>query len=264
MNRRSILALGLVPLASSQEKKTADAAGYDDTPYLPNQKWRVHDIARPRPRVVRAEPGRPPSDAVILFGRNLSQWLSVNAGKTTDAQWKVGNGYFEVTPGTGHLITREKFGDCQLHVEWTTPKPPQGESQARGNSGVLLMSRYEIQVLDSYGNVTYADGQAGSIYGQWPPLVNASRAPGEWQTYDIAFEAPRFEGGKMVTPAYSTVFHNGVLVHHHKAHIGAMRHRIVGVYEPHGPEEPLMLQGHRNPVRYRNIWVRRLRGYDQG
>jgi hypothetical protein len=138
-----------------------------------------------------------------------------------------------------------------------------GSSQWRGNSGVLLMSRYEIQVLDSYDNPTYADGQAGAIYGQYPPLVNASRKPGEWQTFDIVFEAPRFEGEKLVKPAYVTVFHNGVLMHHRQEIIGRMAHRQVGTYAPHGPEEPLMLQDHDTPVRYRNIWVRRLRGYDQ-
>jgi hypothetical protein len=256
------LGLGAAPWMSAQDK--SEPIGYDDTPQLPGQPWRVHDGKRPRPAVVRAEPGAVPSDAVVLFdGKDLSKWQNLNRGKAGDAAWKVGKGYFEVVPGTGHLISREKFSDCQIHVEWATPNPPKGNSQARGNSGVLIMSRYEIQVLDSYDDITYADGQAASIYGQWPPLVNASRKPGVWQTYDIAFEAPVFENGKVSRPAYATVFHNGVLVHHHKAFVGAMRHRVVGVYEPHGPEEPLMLQGHNNPVRYRNVWVRRIRGYDQ-
>lgn len=125
------------------------------------------------------------------------------------------------------------------------------------------MNRYEIQVLDSYNNPTYADGQAAAIYGQWPPMVNASLKPGEWQAYDIAFEAPRFDGGKLVKPGYVTVFHNGVLVHHHQEIIGRMAHKVVGTYAPHAAEEPLGLQNHDTKVRYRNIWVRRLAGYDQ-
>jgi hypothetical protein len=250
--------------------------GYDDTPFLPDGKWRVHDIKRPHPRVVEPgtastqdKPGRPPADAVVLFdGKDLSKWASRGRGKdrnkTVPPQWKVENGYMEVTPKAGSIFTKEEFGDCQLHVEWAAPTQTAGKaSQERGNSGVILMSCYEIQVLDSYENVTYADGQAASIYGQYPPLVNASRKPGEWQTYDIIFEAPRFEGDKLVKPAFVTVIHNGVVVHHRQRIIGRMSHRRVGTYAPHEPQAPLLLQAHGNPVRYRNIWIRRLTGYDE-
>ena len=173
------------------------------------------------------------------------------------------NGYFECVGGAGELISKEKFGDAQYHIEWASPEEIDGTSQWRGNSGVLLMGRYEIQVLDSHNNPTYADGGAASIYGQWPPLVNASRGPGQWQTYDIAFEAPRFEGSKLVKQAFVTVLHNGVLVHHHKEIIGPMAHRAIRQYEAHAAEEPLALQDHDVPVRFRNIWVRRLSAYDQ-
>lgn len=251
------------------QKKNTDL-GYDDTPVLPGQEWRVHDSSRPRPRVITpgAQAGKPSSDAVVLFdGKDLSQWLMTgpreNRNQVLPPAWKVENGYFEVVAGTGTLYTKEKFGDCQLHVEWAAPAEVRGASQGRGNSGVLLMGVYEIQVLDSYDSLTYADGQASAIYGQWPPLVNASRRPGEWQTYDIIFEAPRFEGEKLAKPAYFTVLHNGVLVHHHQQVMGQMRHRLLPPYLPHGAEEPLGLQNHGNPVRYRNIWIRRLRGYDQ-
>lgn len=249
--------------------------GYTDTPFLPGGKWRVHDINRPRPRIVTPgtasttdQPGRPPSDAIILFnGKDLSRWQAQGVGdqegKTVEPQWKVENGHMEVVPGTGSIFSKEKFGDCQIHVEWSTPSQVQSSSQGRGNGGVIIMSRYEIQVLDSYQNATYADGQAAAVYGQFPPLVNASHPPGEWQIFDIAFEAPRFEGEKLVKPAYVTVFHNGVLVHHHKEILGPVRHKELTQYEPHSPEEPLLLQSHHNPVRYRNVWVRRLTGYDE-
>jgi hypothetical protein len=255
-------------IALGAQPKKGDL-GFTDTPMLPGQKWHVHDPARPHPHVVTPgkEPGAAPSDAVVLFdGKDLSQWAQHGKGadsaKIVDPQWKVENGYFEVVPGTGDLFTREKFGDCQLHVEWSELADIKGTSQARGNSGVLLMSRYEIQVLDPYNNPTYADGQASAIYGQFPPLVNPGRKPGEWQTYDIVFEAPRFEGEKLLKPAVETVFFNGVLVHNHKEPIGAMIYRQVGKYTPHNPEEPLMLQEHHDRVRFRNIWIRRLAGYD--
>ena len=163
--------------------------------------------------------GQPPSDAIVLFdGKDLSKWTT----KGKPAGWTVENGYtFAPTRGVGDLVTKEKFGDIQLHIEFAAPTEIRGYGQNRANSGVLLMSRYEIQVLDSSAdNPTYADGQAGSIYGQWPPPVNVSRKPGEWQTYDIVFEAPKFEGEKLVKPAFVTVFHNGVLMHHHKEIIG--------------------------------------------
>jgi hypothetical protein len=237
---------------------------------LPGLPWHVHDPARPHPKVVTpgAVPGAPPSDAIVLFdGKDLAQWAQAgkgaDKGKLVDPKWPVRNGYFEVAPDTGELRTREAFGDIQLHVEWSEPPDVSGTSQGRGNSGVLLMSLYEIQVLDAYNNPTYADGQAAAIYGQWPPLVNAARKPGEWQTYDIVFEAPKFDGAKLVKPAYQTVFWNGVMVHLHKELMGPMVYRQVAKYTPQPDELPLSLQDHHNPVRYRNIWVRRLAGYDQ-
>jgi len=245
--------------------------GFTDTPILPGLRWHVHDPARPHPQVVTPgeTPGAPPSDAVVLFdGKDLSHWQQegrgADRGKMVDARWRVGDGYFEVVGGTGSLLSREKFGDCQLHVEWSSPAVIKGNSQGRGNSGVLIMSRYEIQVLDAYNNPTYADGQAGAIYGQWPPLANPARKPGEWNTYDILFEAPRFDGDKVLKPAYVTVLYNGVMVHHHKEMMGPMVYRQVAHYTPHEPEEPLMLQDHNGDlVRYRNIWVRRPPAYDQ-
>jgi hypothetical protein len=240
--------------------------GYDDTPVLPGQPWKVHDGKRPHPPKVTpgAQLGQPPSDAVILFdGKDLSKWENNRRGRRTPAAWKVENGYFEVVGGTGDLVTKEKFGDIQLHIEWASPAQVRGDSQDRGNSGVIVMGLYEIQVLDSWDNLTYADGQAGSIYGQWPPLANVVRKPGEWQVYDIVFEAPKFQGDKLVKPVYFTVFHNGVLLHNRKEAIGRMAHRQVGTYVAHPEEESLLLQDHGNPVRYRNIWVRRLKGYDQ-
>ena len=240
------------------------------------RQWKIHDRTRPHPPVITPgecstpdHPGRPPSDATVLFdGKDLSHWQQegrgADRGKMVDARWRVGDGYFEVVGGTGSLLSREKFGDCQLHVEWSSPAVIKGNSQGRGNSGVLIMSRYEIQVLDAYNNPTYADGQAGAIYGQWPPLANPARKPGEWNTYDILFEAPRFDGDKVLKPAYVTVLYNGVMVHHHKEMMGPMVYRQVAHYTPHEPEEPLMLQDHNGDlVRYRNIWVRRPPAYDQ-
>lgn len=267
------LALSLAaqqPPAAPKEDHGDDKRGYTDTPQIPGQKWKVHDAARPRPRKVT--PGSPllneapPADAIVLFdGKDLSKWIQMGRGAIVvdPPKWKVENGYMEIAPRTGRLVTKEKFGDCQLHVEWMIPKEVQGAGQDRGNSGVELMMRYEIQVLESFENVTYADGQAASIYGQWPPLVNASRPQGEWNVYDIFFEAPKFEGEKLVKPAYVTVVHNGMMVHHRQEILGAAVHRRVATYRPHGAEEPLSLQDHGHPVRYRNIWVRKLTSYDQ-
>ncbi|HSB74937.1 MAG TPA: DUF1080 domain-containing protein [Terriglobales bacterium] len=227
-------------------------------------RWKQHDLNRPVPRAItpgtastQEQPGKPPSDAVVLFeGKDLSRWESKNGGP---AKWKVEHGYLEVVKGTGDLQTRDKFGDCQLHVEWAAPTPALGESQERGNSGVFLMGQYEIQVLDSYHNRTYADGQAAAVYGQYPPLVNASRPPGEWQTYDIIFHRPRFDAaGKLLQSARVTVLHNGVLVQDNVALTGPTAHQKRPPYEP-GPDRlPLGLQDHGNPVRFRNIWLREL------
>jgi hypothetical protein len=259
-------------LLSQNQKNAAvgdDKTGYTDTPQLPGQPWKVHDAARKRPpKVTPGEPllqEAPPSDAIVLFnGKDLSHWTSAGKdGKEHEPQWKVENGYVEIVPHSGALITKEKFGDVQLHLEWMIPRGVEGAGQSRGNSGVELMRSYEIQVLESYQNLTYADGQAASIYGQWPPLVNASRPQGEWNVYDIFFEAPKFDGDKVVKPAFVTVIHNGVLVHHRKEILGHVIHRRVATYKPHGPEEPLSLQDHNQVVRYRNIWIRRLKGYDE-
>lgn len=240
--------------------------GYTDTPYLPDGKWRVHDLNRPHPKQITpgVNPGAPPSDALVLFdGTNLSKFMGTKRGKEVAPEWRVENGYVECVPDTTDLVTREKFGDFQLHIEWASPAKLEGESQDRGNSGVILMGKYELQVLDSWDNPTYADGQAAAMYGQYPPLVNAVRKPGEWQTYDLVFEAPKFEDGKLVKPAYLTLFHNGVLVHNHQAFIGGVEHRRVAHYTAHPPEQPLTLQNHNTRVRFRNIWVRKIGVYDQ-
>jgi len=241
--------------------------GYTALAEIPGTPWIIHDNARPRPRVVTpgSAPGAPPSDAIILFdGKDLSKWGQMANGQLVDTKWPVRDGYFETGAGSGSMVTREKFGDVQLHLEFQTPSPAHGASQDRGNSGVIFMGRYEIQVLDSFENVTYADGQAAAIYGQDPPLVNAARRPGEWQTYDIVFEAPRFNGTQLAKPAYFTVFWNGVMVHNRRAVMGPTSPtRTVHQYVLHDAELPLTLQDHAHPVRYRNVWIRRLTGYDQ-
>ena len=246
-------------------RATIAPVGYDDTPLLPDSRWRVHDGRRPQPKVVQPgeQPGQPPSYAVVLFdGQDVSKWIGRDGG---DIKWKVEAGVLEIVPGSGDIQTREAFGDYHLHVEWATPADVRGDGQGRGNSGVFLMGMYEIQVLDSYDNVTYADGQAAALYGQYPPLVNASRKPGEWQTFDIFFVAPRFKGERLASPAYVTIIHNEVLVHHHQAFLGPTGHKILPTYDtPHGPKGPIMLQDHGDPVRYRNIWVRPIEDYDQG
>jgi len=225
------------------------------------EKWAIHDMARPLPPVVDPGAAGPavaaPSDAIVLFdGKDLTQWED---GKGESAKWKVEGGYLEVVAKTGSIRTKKGFGDCQLHLEWATPAAVAGEGQERGNSGVFLMETYEVQVLDSYNNRTYADGQAAAIYGQYPPLVNASRKPGEWQTYDIIFHRPRFGAdGKLVEPARMTVFHNGILVHDNCELTGPTAHKARPLYKAHADKMPLSLQDHGNPVRYRNIWLREL------
>lgn len=235
---------------------TQDRPGYDNTPVIPGQKWRVHDKARPYPEVVTPGEGtKPPSDAIVLFdGTSLDAWESDGGGP---AKWKLENGYMEVN-GAGSIHTKEKIGDCQLHVEFATPGKVESESQGRGNSGVFLMGRYELQILDSFQNPTYADGQCAAIYGQLPPSVNASRKPGEWQSYDIVFVAPRFSDGKIVSKPRLTVFHNGVLVHHAHELSGPVAHANVATFAEHEAALPLGLQDHGNPMRFRNIWVRKL------
>ena len=236
--------------------------GYDDTPFLPGGLWQVHDSRRPLPRVVTpgGEAGRAPSDAILLFdGKNLSGW----AGRDGDAKWKVEKGCMEVVPGTGDIWTRERLGDCQIHLEFACPAEIKGESQGRGNSGVFLMGIYEIQVLDGYQNPTYADGITAAIYGEYPPLVNACRKPGEWQTYDILWTVPRFSGVALLKPACLTLIHNGVVVHNHVELMGPTGHRDVYPYKAHAPAGPLRLQDHGDLVRYRNVWYRPIKGYDE-
>ncbi len=257
----------LIPTDAAGEgkKKAAKAAptGYTDTPMLPGGKWRVHDEKRPRPRVVTPgeTAGDAPSDALVLFdGTDLSQWEKEDG---SPGEWLVKNGYMEVPPKKsgkgGYLFTKKKFGDIQLHIEWQAPAQVVGDSQGRGNSGVMLMGQYEVQVLDSYENRTYADGQASALYGWKPPLVNASRKPGEWQTYDIVFEAPQFdEEGKVTKKAYVTVFHNGVLTQYRQAYLGKTGHKSVAKYVEHPAKMRFKLQDHGNPMRFRNIWVREL------
>lgn len=254
-----ILGLLLRLPAGAQQSPT----GYDDTPIQPNGKWRVHDGRRPQPPIVTAAPigdrqVPPPSDAIVLIGpgSDLSAWHMSAGGPAT---WAMADGVLRT--GKGMLETKRRFTDVQLHVEFATPSEVKGDSQGRGNSGVFLLGRFEIQVLDSYNNRTYPDGQAAAMYGQHPPMVNASRPPGEWQTYDIAFTAPRFStDGTLDTPAIVTVFHNGVLVHHRAEFWGPTRHRSLLPYTPDMASGPIALQDHGNPVRYRNIWIRPLAG----
>jgi hypothetical protein len=245
------LILSLVPALSSQ----AQQADVGD--------WEVHDLDRPQPVKVNtgdgpATPAAPPSDAIVLFdGKDLSGWVSQGEGGA--APWKVANGYFEVVPGSGGIQSKQGFGDIQFHIEWASPDPPKGEGQDNGNSGVFLMNTYEVQVLNSYENKTYPDGQASAVYGQYPPLVNATRPPGQWQTYDIVFRRPRFDGsGNLSKPATVTVIHNGVLVQDNVVLTGPTGHHARPPYAAHADRLPISLQDHSHPVRFRNIWVREL------
>jgi hypothetical protein len=227
---------------------------YGSTPLIKGQQWRVHDISRPLPEVVASGDSlglvEPPADALVLFdGSNLNNFSNTSL--------KIVNG--AMVMGEGGQQTLESFADVQLHLEWASPMPVQDEGQDRGNSGVILMGLYEVQVLDSFQNPTYADGQAGAIYGVQPPMVNVSRAPGEWQSYDIYFRAPKFlADGGLLSPARVTVEHNGVLVQLDQAFNGPSTWRRNGVYEAHAEKLPLTLQWHGSPVRYRNIWIRPL------
>ena len=255
-----------LPLSAQAPQK--HGLGYQDTPIIPGTKWHVHDGERPQPKVVtpgdpstQEKAGTAPSDAVVLFdGKDLSKWRDGKGGG--EAKWKVENG--EAIVGGGDIFTKDEFGpDVQLHVEWAAPTPPKGEGQGRGNSGVFLFGRYEMQVLDNYESQTYPDGQATAIYGYMPPLVNACRPPGKWQTYDIIFEGPRFnEDGTVAKKAIATILHNGIVTQNHTELIGETPHKQVGTYHKHGEKGPLKLQDHGNPVRYRNIWIRELKPVD--
>ena len=239
--------------------------GYSDTPVIPGSRWRVHDIDRPMPPVItpgtsssQETTGTPPSDAIVLFdGSQLFNWRN-RIGE--DAEWSLVEGSaMEVVPRTGDIHTIQEFGSCQLHIEWRAPTEIYADSQGRGNSGVFLLGLYEIQVLDGYDNPTYADGVTAAIYGQYPPLVNACVAPGQWHTYDVVFETPKFAGDKLLQPAFMTVFHNGVLAHHHQEMQGPTKHRELADYSSvHGPKGPLVLQDHGDKVQFRNIWIREL------
>jgi Domain of Unknown Function (DUF1080) len=236
--------------------------GYTDTPMLPSGKWHVHDPARPVPTVVSSgatfSHGAPaPSDAIVLFdGTDLSKW----EGEKGAAQWVIHEDYMEVKPGTGYIHTKEKFGDFQLHLEFAEPTKVEGDSQERGNSGVFLQGVYEVQVLDCYNNPTYPDGQCGALYGQSPPLVNACKKPGQWQTYDIFFEAARWgEKHELIRPASVTVIQNGLLIHHKQPLLGPTGHKTLANYDKELPATgPIALQDHGNPVRFRNIWIRNI------
>jgi hypothetical protein len=249
-----------VALAAQQPK-----LGYDDTPMQPNGKWHVHDGTRPQPRIVT--PGAmtgsapAPSDATVLIGpgSDLSAWQGRDGAAAT---WVMKDGVVET--GKGVIRTKQEFTDFQLHVEFATPDMVKGDGQGRGNSGVILLDAFEVQVLDSYQNPTYPDGQASAMYGQFPPLVNASRPPGAWQAYDIVFTAPRFKkDGSVEKPAIVTVFHNGVVVHHATPFWGPTTHRAIKPYVPENAKGPITLQDHGNPIRYRNIWIRPLKAEDE-
>ena len=231
--------------------------GFEDTPYLPSGEYRVHDPSRPHPPHVA--PGGlvelpPPADAISLFnGEDLSGWESVDGG---DAGWRVEDGAIVVAPDAGDIRTSNTLGDCQLHVEWATPADP-GDARYPGNSGVFLADRYELQVLDCSDTTIYADGYTGAIYGQHPPLVNACRPPGSWQSFDVIWHNPSFDGNDLTAPGSVTAFHNGVLIHEDAAPHGPTTYRDVKDYEPHG-DAPLRLQDHGFKVRFRNLWYRPL------
>jgi hypothetical protein len=254
--------LFLAPLAFAIPPPAPTPPPQHQSPIIDGQPWRVHDMSRPYPPQITPSnvPGGPPSDAIILFdGHNLDAFKSGKGliGPYGPPTWHIIGNEVECDPGKGDLVTKEKFGDIQLHLEWRSPTPPTGSSQGRGNSGVILMGRYEIQVLDSWDNPTYPDGEAGAIYSQWPPMVAPTKHPGEWNTYDIFFEAPRMDGDKLLKPAYVTVVYNGVLVQNHMA-ISGPTAQDNSHYTATPAEDVFFLQDHHNTVRYRNIWVRRL------
>jgi hypothetical protein len=286
MFRNIILGLGIIfllsPLAGCAEPK-ANQPNAKETKMSPEAKkpeviqwvetetgkWMIHDTDRPVPPVVTPgqascddKVGIAPSDAIVLFdGKDLSKWESAKKPRQP-APWKMGEGYFETVKDAGYIRTKQKFGSCQLHIEFATPERVAGSSQGRGNSGVFLMEMYEVQILDSYNNRTYADGQCGALYGRNVPLVNASRKPGEWQTYDIIFHRPTFKNKKVDRKVRFTVFHNGVLVQDNvelQGGTGWIGPHAMTDYVPHGDKGALALQDHGNPVKFRNIWIRELK-----
>jgi hypothetical protein len=248
---------------------------HTDTPAFPGTDWQVHGPQRPLPPVVtpgrlssQDRPSELPSDAIVLYDGSKASieanWEMVKGGPV---QWNVGEGYIEVTGEKdrhGSIRTKRELGDGQYHIEWTAPTEIKSSSQGRGNSGVFLLGLYEVQVLDCYQNPTYADGTVGGIYGQIPPLVNAIRKPGEWNTYDIAFVAPRFDGDKLISPAKVTLFFNGIYVHNAVELLGGTTFRALPEYKAHPLVGPLILQDHWDKVRYRQVWYRPLGQYDAG
>ncbi len=253
---------GLLTFVRAVEAASVGSAFYGDAPDQ-HHPWAVHDPNRPQPKIItpgtfssQQEPGKPPADAIVLFdGKDLSKWEGDDG---TPTKWIVKDGAMECVPKSGYIRTKESFGDCQLHVEWTAPTKVEGESQGRGNSGVFLMGLVEIQVLDNYNNPTYADGMAGAIYGVNPPMANALRPPGEFQVYDIVFRRPIYKEGRAVDPGSVTVFENGVLVQDHAMLEGETGHMTRSKPRAFPEKGPLKLQDHGNPVRYRNIWYRPL------
>ena len=238
----------------------AEEPGYTDTPLIPGSTWRVHDKDRPQPKLVT--PGTsdlgttPPADAIVLFdGKSLDQWVRTD-GRPIEGG--ISNGAFDIVK-TGQLRTKQEFGDFQLHIEWRTPELKEGfDRMNQGNSGLFLMELCEVQMIESKASYIYADGNAGAIYGQYPPLVNPARGPLEWQSFDVFFTAPKFEGGTLKSPAFVTVLYNGVLVQHYKPVLGTTQHREVPGAYPVRETGPLVLQDHHSPVEFRNIWVRPL------
>ena len=262
----SVSVCGLAILAGCATQQTAKEGEKLQYVVTDTGRWLIHDVNRPAPPVISpgiestpSEAGTAPSDAVVLFdGTDLSGWTSRDGGP---AKWIVRDGYMEAVKRSGPVRTKQEFGSCQLHVEFATPSTVKGTSQGRGNSGVFLMATYEVQILDSYDNETYPDGQCAALYGQAVPLVNACRRPGEWQSYDIIFHRPIFKGKKVARKAMFTVFHNGVLVQDHVVLQGGTGWRgkhAISDYEPHEDKLPIELQDHGNPVRFRNIWIREL------
>ena len=231
------------------------AGVYGDTPDA-RHAWAVHDNNRPAPAIISAEPACPPSDAIVLFdGTSLDAWLST---KDQPCKWRIIDGAMEVVPKTGNIYTKQAFGDAQIHIEWATPVNVSANQQQRGNSGVFLMGMHEVQILDSFDNPVYADGQAASVYAENPPLINACRKPGEWQTYDIIFHQPIWDGDTLKHPGSVTVLHNGVLAQDHWEFEGLSTHCIRKPLKPYANRLPLSLQDHGNPIRFRNIWIREI------
>lgn len=262
----SLLLAQQLPPGQSPATRPTKPDGYKDTPMLPGNRWHVHDPDRPLPPLVTppdhfSQLATPPSDALILFdGKNLDKWLNE---KGQPATCPIADNAFTVDKANGRLRTREQFSDFQLHLEFATPAQvdPRQTGQGRGNNGLNIFGLYEIQILDSFDNPTYADGQAAALYGQRPPLVNASKPPGQWQTYDVVWEAPHWDpSGKLLKKAYVTLLHNGVLVHNRQALLGHTPYRQLPSYDP--PANPRLEKGfielyyHNNPVQFRNIWIR--------